>query len=236
MERLGVMLETHISRQTGPHVDTTHENRQPGTPFCSREVRVQDSDLKDVIASAKQGDEGAFAELTRRAMMQRSASSPADAANAHITEALSDAIRAARGVGQQPTSRWFRWLLEIVGRLRPGPVVSESDDTRSLGSGPPDHSLSDSSQLLTSGAVDPPGPSDAVLPLPLARHIHQCLMALPDHDRAILELRYWMGCPLSDLARRLDCTESEAARKLRLALASFRREIVREEDARDNSE
>ncbi|QDU40937.1 RNA polymerase sigma factor SigY [Maioricimonas rarisocia] len=196
-----------------------------------------ESELKGLIASAKQGDERAFAELTRRAIEQRSGSSsnsPPGLAAPIVVETLFEAIRIADESGHRPRSRWFAWLLQLVVRGRQRLRSSDSEDTNTLRHRHEGASLSDSSsQLLHDTVLEPDASSEAAVHAELVRLTQRSLEALSPPDRTVLELRYWMGCTMPELARRLDCTEAEAARRLRLAIGSFRREMTQEDEARD---
>ncbi|MFG0333814.1 MAG: RNA polymerase sigma factor [Maioricimonas sp. JB049] len=196
-----------------------------------------ESELKGLIASAKQGDERAFAELTRRVIEQRSepgpASSPARVAPV-VAATLCDAVRACETSGRPPSSRWFAWLQQLVGRSRQQLRAVGANDSATRYQRPQGDSVSDSShQLRLDPDHVPEGSLEAALHAEVERLAHRSLKALPEPDRAILELRYWMRCTMPELARRLDCTEAEAARRLRLAVGSFRREMIREDETRE---
>lgn len=204
---------------------------------------MEDSELADLVASAKRGDERACAELTQWAMAQLRAGSAAPSARsaaAIAVDALRQAIHSRTDSNNPPKSGWFARLLQIDERLRHSRYFPDLNTTRSLHMEPGSDAFADSScwnpKDKDNGSISSFTSSPTTPPTELTRLTQHCLAALPEQERTLLERRYWTGCSLQDIASRCHCSQADVARQLRQALASFFREIAGEEGGRDDSE
>ena len=75
---------------------------------------------------------------------------------------------------------------------------------------------------------DDPGPAEQAESEWLRRHVHHALGALPDHERAVIELAYWSGLSQSEVAASLNIPIGTVKTRTRNALARLAVELERD--------